>query len=298
MFLVTAWHTYTETLYTSGSICSQSEWQWCPWCWTDTWGHRIWVVIAKADSVFSTRWFHNFKYSLLLIFVNNVTGCKLLAPRSNSSRQISRKFQPEIMHTGKDPLPPPSALPSLRSAWRSNSELRIPGEGHDSQVGVQLAFYMLLHRLEVCARTNLSFESCDTVGNQLWLKHPPLQPGLPQQKRDEITWGGSVRVALGEWDRLVGVPLVTTPEDCIHTSHVWWCIQGPFCWLLHPQVKFLQADLMKVSTRNNAHWERPFASTISSAKSTQCLEIQLRAENTCGGGRRERREGQLVLAYL
>ena len=59
-----------------------------------------------------------------------------------------------------------------------------------------------------------------------------------------------VRVALGERDRLVG--------------------------------------LMKVSTRNNAHWERPFASTISSTKSMQCLEIQLRAEKTCGGGRREK----------
>ena len=45
-------------------------------------------------------------------------------------------------------------------------------------------------------------------------------PGLAQQKRDETTWEGSVRVALGEGDRLVGMPLVTTPEDCIHTSHV------------------------------------------------------------------------------
>ena len=43
-------------------------------------------------------------------------------------------------------------------------------------------------------------------------------PGLAQQKRDETTWEGSVRVALGEGDRLVGMPLVTTPEDCIHTS--------------------------------------------------------------------------------
>ena len=48
-------------------------------------------------------------------------------------------------------------------------------------------------------------------------------PGLAQQKRDETTWGGgggSVRVALGERDRLVGMPLVTTTEDCIHIIHV------------------------------------------------------------------------------
>ena len=45
-------------------------------------------------------------------------------------------------------------------------------------------------------------------------------PGLVHQKRDEITWGGSVRVALGEMDRLVAMQLMTTPEDCIHTSHV------------------------------------------------------------------------------
>ena len=45
-------------------------------------------------------------------------------------------------------------------------------------------------------------------------------PGLPQEKRDETTLGGSGRVALGERDRLVGMPLVTTPEDYIHTSHV------------------------------------------------------------------------------
>ena len=60
-------------------------------------------------------------------------------------------------------------------------------------------------------------------------------PGLVQQKRNETTWGGgSVRVALGERDRLVG--------------------------------------LMKVSTRNNAHWERPFASTISAWRSNSKLE--------------------------
>ena len=35
--------------------------------------------------------------------------------RSNFSREIS---QPEIIHTGKDPLPPRSALLSLRNAWR------------------------------------------------------------------------------------------------------------------------------------------------------------------------------------
>ena len=49
-------------------------------------------------------------------------------------------------------------------------------------------------------------------------------PGLAQQKRNETTWvgggGGGGGVALGEGDRLVGMPLVTTPEDCIHTSHV------------------------------------------------------------------------------
>ena len=42
-------------------------------------GHRIWAAVAKADSVLSTRQFHNFKYSLLLTFVNNVTGCEPLA---------------------------------------------------------------------------------------------------------------------------------------------------------------------------------------------------------------------------
>ena len=47
-------------------------------------------------------------------------------------------------------------------------------EGRNSQVGVRRVFYMLLYRVEVCARTNLSFESCVTVGNERWLPHTPL----------------------------------------------------------------------------------------------------------------------------
>ena len=47
-------------------------------------------------------------------------------------------------------------------------------EGRESQVGVQRLFYMLLHRVEVCEKTNLSFQSCVTVGNELWLPYPPL----------------------------------------------------------------------------------------------------------------------------
>ena len=131
------------------------------------------------------------------------------------------------MHTGKDPLPPPSAPPSLHSAWRSNSELRIPAkvgeerrEERESQVGVHRVFYMLLYRVELCARTNLSFESCVSVGNDLWLHIYHCMPGLVQQKRDETTWGGggSVRVALGEGYRLVGYlrKMNGTAIFCIH----------------------------------------------------------------------------------
>ena len=63
--------------------------------------YRIWVVVAKADSVFSTRWFHNLKYSLLLIFVNNVTGCELLAschPVKTMQNDVSGSVPEVIRH--------------------------------------------------------------------------------------------------------------------------------------------------------------------------------------------------------
>ena len=69
-----------------------------------------------------------------------------------------------------------------------------------------------------------------------------------------------------------------------------------FADTFHPQVKFLQADLMKVPTRNSAHWERPFASTISSVKSTQCAwrsNSELRIPVEVGGERSEGRNSQV-----
>ena len=65
-------------------------------------------------------------------------------------------------------------------------------EGCNSQVRVHQVFYILLHRVEVCAKTNLSFECCVTVGNELWLPHPPLDAwaSSAEKRRDNLGGGG------------------------------------------------------------------------------------------------------------
>ena len=121
-----------------------------------------------------------------------------------------------------------SSVKSTQCAWRSNSELRIPvevgGERRDVIHKLECIGYFTCYYIEwrcvqrqTCHLRAVSlFATSD--GSDIHL----CMPGLAQQKRDEITWGGggSVSVALGERDRLVVMPLVTTPEDCIHTSHV------------------------------------------------------------------------------